>query len=81
VFHDGEVVAYIQAFGHHDDIGGRVPGSMPGTARSVFEEGLAIPPIKYYSAGVRDEAVLTIIKRNTRVPAMLAADLDSEVQA
>ena len=32
VFHDGEVVAYIQAFGHHDDIGGRVPGSMPGTA-------------------------------------------------
>ena len=24
VFHDGEVVAYIQAFGHHDDIGGAV---------------------------------------------------------
>jgi N-methylhydantoinase B len=81
VFHDGQVVAYIQAFGHHDDIGGRVPGSMPGTARTVFEEGLAIPPIKFYSAGVRNEAVLTIIKRNTRVPAMLAADLDSEVQA
>jgi N-methylhydantoinase B len=81
VFHDGQVVAYIQAFGHHDDIGGRVPGSMPGTARTVFEEGLAIPPIKFYSAGVRNEGVLTIIKRNTRVPAMLAADLDSEVQA
>ncbi len=39
VFHDGEVMAYIQAFGHHDDIGGRVPGSMPGTAATVFEEG------------------------------------------
>ena len=51
VFHDGEVVAYIQAFGHHDDIGGRVPGSMPGTAVTVFEEGLAIPPIKLYDAG------------------------------
>src|SRR5262249_25573257 len=36
VFHQGEVVAYIQAFGHHDDIGGRVPGSMPGTATTVF---------------------------------------------
>jgi N-methylhydantoinase B len=81
VFHHGEVVAYIQAFGHHDDIGGRVPGSMPGTAATVFEEGLAIPPIKLYSSGVRDEAVFTIIKRNTRVPDMLAADLDSEVQA
>jgi N-methylhydantoinase B len=81
VFHQGRVVAFIQAFGHHDDIGGRVPGSMPGTARSVFEEGLLIPPIKLYSEGVRDEAVFTIIKRNTRVPDMLAADLDSEVQA
>ena len=78
---DGEVVAYIQAFGHHDDIGGRVPGSMPGTAATVFEEGLAVPPIKLYSAGVRNDAVFTIIKRNTRVPDMLAADLDSEVQA
>jgi N-methylhydantoinase B len=81
VFHEGEVVAFIQAFGHHDDIGGRVPGSMPGSARSVFEEGLAIPPIKLYDAGVRNDAVFTIIKRNTRVPDMLAADLDSEVKA
>jgi N-methylhydantoinase B len=81
VFHEDEVVAYIQAFGHHDDIGGRVPGSMPGTAVTVFEEGLAIPPVKLYAEGVRNEAVFTIIKRNTRVPDMLAADLDSEVQA
>src|SRR4029450_3396428 len=77
----GEVVAFIQAFGHHDDIGGRVPGSMPGTAVTVFEEGPPTPPIKLYSAGVRNEAVFTIIRRNTRVPDMLAADLDSEVQA
>ncbi len=81
VFHDGEVVAYIQAFGHHDDIGGRVPGSMPGTATTVFEEGLAVPPIKFYDRGVRNEAVFTVVKRNTRVPETLAADLDSEVQA
>ena len=81
VFHQGEVVAYIQAFGHHDDIGGRVPGSMPGTAVTVFEEGLAIPPIRLYSRGRRNDDAFKIIKRNTRVPEMLAADLDSEVQA
>ena len=68
VFDQGEVVAYIQAFGHHDDIGGRVPGSMPGTATTVFEEGLAIPPVKFYDRGVRNDAVFTIVKRNTRVP-------------
>jgi N-methylhydantoinase B len=81
VFHDGIVVAYIQAFGHHDDVGGKVPGSMPGTAATVFEEGIAIPPVKIYSEGVKNDAVFTIIKRNTRVPDMLSADLDSEVQA
>ncbi len=81
VFHDGEVVAYIQAFGHHDDIGGRVPGSMPGTAVSVFEEGLAIPPIRIYSEGKRNDDAFKIVRRNTRVPEMLEADLDSEMQA
>lgn len=81
VFHDGEVVAYIQAFGHHDDIGGRVPGSMPGTAVSVFEEGLAIPPIRLYSEGRRNEDAFRIIRRNTRLPEILEADLDSEMQA
>ena len=81
VFDAGEVVAYIQAFGHHDDIGGRVPGSMPGTAVSVFEEGLMIPPVKLYSRGVRNDEAFKIVRRNTRVPEMLEADLDSEMQA
>ena len=81
VFCGGEVVAYIQAFGHHDDIGGRVPGSMPGTAASVFEEGLAVPPIRIYSEGRRNEEAFKIIRRNTRLPDILAADLDSEIQA
>ena len=81
VFHDGTVVAYIQAFGHHDDIGGKVPGSMPGSAVSVFDEGLMIPPVKLYSAGVRNDEAFKIIRRNTRVPEMLEADLDSEMQA
>ena len=81
VFHDGVVVAYIQAFGHHDDIGGRVPGSMPGTAASVFEEGLAVPPIRVYSQGKRNDEAFKIIRRNTRLPEILSADLDSEIQA
>ena len=52
VFHEGEVVAFVQAFGHHDDIGGAVPGSMPSHATSVFEEGLMVPPIRLWDAGV-----------------------------
>src|SRR4051794_29172298 len=59
VFHEGEVVAFIQAFGHHDDIGGRVPGSMPGSAPPAVGGGLAAPPLQLYSPGGRHHAGLT----------------------
>jgi N-methylhydantoinase B len=75
------VVAFVQAFGHHDDIGGAVPGSMPSSATSVFEEGLMVPPIKLWSEGVPNPAALTILTRNSRMPESLAADLDAECSA
>ena len=86
VFHtepggEAKVVAFVQAFGHHDDIGGMVPGSMPSTARSVFEEGLMVPPIKLWDAGVPNRAALRIMTRNSRMPDSLAADLDAECAA
>jgi N-methylhydantoinase B len=85
VFHDGgagpEVVAFVQAFGHHDDIGGAVPGSMPSHATSVFEEGLMVPPIRLWDQGVPNRAALTIMTRNSRMPGSLAADLDAECAA
>lgn len=81
VFDGDDVVAFVQAFGHHDDIGGKVPGSMPSDARSVFEEGLMVPPIKLYDAGIRNDAVVTIMTRNSRLPDHLDGDLDAEVSA
>ncbi|HET6699245.1 MAG TPA: hydantoinase B/oxoprolinase family protein [Nocardioidaceae bacterium] len=76
-----EVVAFVQAFGHHDDIGGAVPGSMPSHATSVFEEGLMVPPIKLWDRGVPCEQALKIMTRNSRMPESLAADLDAECSA
>ncbi|MDT4943435.1 MAG: N-methylhydantoinase [Pseudonocardiales bacterium] len=81
VFHAHEVVAFVQAFGHHDDIGGAVPGSMPSHATSVYEEGLMVPPIKLWDQGVPNRAALTIMTRNSRMPESLAADLDAECSA
>jgi N-methylhydantoinase B len=75
------VVAFVQAFGHHDDIGGAVPGSMPSHARSAFEEGLMVPPIKLWDQGVPNDAALRIMTRNSRMPDSLAGDLDAECSA
>ncbi len=76
-----QVVAFVQAFGHHDDIGGACPGSMPSGATTVFEEGLMVPPIRLWDQGVPNQAALRIMTRNSRMPDSLAADLDAECSA
>jgi len=81
VFFEGEVVCFVQAFGHHDDIGGACPGSMPSGAQSVYEEGLMVPPIKLWDKGIPNESALKIMTRNSRMPDSLAADLDAECSA
>jgi N-methylhydantoinase B len=81
VFDGGEVVAFVQAFGHHDDIGGMVAGSMPSNATSAFQEGLMVPPIKLYDRGVPNEPAIKIITRNSRLPDHIAGDLDAECAA
>jgi N-methylhydantoinase B len=81
IFHEGRVVAFVQAFGHHDDIGGMVPGSMPAHATSAYQEGLMIPPVRLFSQGVRNDDLYRVIVRNSRTPESFAGDLDSEVAA
>ena len=81
IFNTGRVVGFAQVFGHHDDVGGMVPGSLPVHATSIFQEGLLVPPIKLYDAGRPNEAAFEIITRNTRLPEHLRGDIDAEIGA
>ena len=81
VFQNRRLVAFAQVFGHHDDVGGMVPGSLPVHATSIFQEGLMVPPIKLYEAGKRNEAAFEIICRNSRLPDHLRGDVDAEIGA
>src|ERR671932_1642702 len=44
VFHQGRVVGWSAMFGHMSDVGGKTPSSMPTDARTIYEEGVVIPP-------------------------------------
>jgi N-methylhydantoinase B len=77
VFKDGRLVAYTSMFGHQSDIGGKVVGSMPIDATSIFEEGVRIPPIKIYSKGVYNADVIKLIMAQTRKPDWCTADLNA----
>jgi len=58
LWHDGRIVMYVANRGHHADIGGVTPGSMPPFSRRLDEEGCAIRRMKLVNGGVFQEARL-----------------------
>lgn len=75
VFYKDRLVAFTACVFHHSDIGGRVASDN----REVHEEGLFIPPIKLYTAGVPNESVLDLIRWNVRTPEEVIGDIRSQV--
>lgn len=77
IFFKQRPVAFTACVFHHADIGGRVSSDN----REVYEEGLFIPPLKLYDAGVPNEAVLDMIRWNVRTPKEVIGDIRSQVAA
>ncbi|KAL4891149.1 Hydantoinase B/oxoprolinase-domain-containing protein [Aspergillus ambiguus] len=50
-----EIMFYVASRGHHADIGGILPGSMPPKSTALWQEGAAIEGEKVVSNGVFDE--------------------------
>ncbi|KKZ61732.1 5-oxoprolinase (ATP-hydrolysing) [[Emmonsia] crescens] len=59
VFDKGEIVFYVASRGHHADIGGCLPGSMPPTSTELWQEGAAIEAEKLVTGGVFNEERMT----------------------
>jgi N-methylhydantoinase B len=81
IFHEGRLVGWSSMFGHMTDVGGKTPSSMPTDARTIYEEGVVIPPFALYKAGQRNEDALRIILNQVRVPDWNRADLNGLVAA
>ena len=81
IYHLGRVVGWAAMFGHMSDVGGKTPSSMPTDAKTIFEEGVVIPPFKLYRKGVLQEDPLRIILNQVRQPEWNRADLNGIVAA
>jgi N-methylhydantoinase B len=77
VFKDGRLLAYTSMFGHQSDIGGKVPGSMPIDATSIFQEGVRIPPVKIWKKGEYNADLIKLIMTQVRTPDWCQADLNA----
>ncbi|MFQ6538001.1 MULTISPECIES: hydantoinase B/oxoprolinase family protein [Aphanothece] len=81
----GAPLFYVASRGHHADVGGITPGSMPAFSRRIEEEGLLLDNCSFLRAGRLDErAWLERFgegEHPVRDPAQLLADLKAQAAA
>ena len=78
-FWNDQLVAFTLAYSHHTDIGGRFPGGFSSQCTETYEEGLRLPILKLYDAGVRNEALLDTILANVRVSDEWLGDVEAKI--
>lgn len=81
IFREGRLIAWASNFGHQTDIGGKVPGSLPTDATSIFEEGVRIPPVKIFKQGVYQQDLVDLVIHQVRMPAWCRSDLNALIAA
>ena len=82
-----EIIFFTASRGHHADIGGILPGSMPPTSTNLFEEGAHIVSFKIVREGMfdRDGLVKYMIDEPSQYPGSSGCrnirDVESDLKA
>ncbi len=79
VFHNGKHMFWTVTKGHQLDCGAFIPSSVPAPAKDVWQEGLQLPPIKFYDKGKRREDVVRMYLANVRWREWLYGDLMAQL--
>lgn len=75
IFYEGDHIGYAEQWGNLMDVGGSTAGSIPIDARSIYEEGVRMPPVKLYAGGDLNEEVLRFFCHNSRTERETRADV------
>ena len=82
---EGEILFYVASRGHHADIGGITPGSMPPYSTTVEEEGILIDDFLLVDGGLLREAeTYELLSSNAypaRNPQMNLGDFKAQIAA
>jgi 5-oxoprolinase (ATP-hydrolysing) len=85
VFDDDKLIFFVASRGHHADIGGITPGSMPPHSTTVDQEGVLLDNVKLVRRGVFLEAEIRRILSSGPYPSrnvdQNVADLKAQVAA
>jgi 5-oxoprolinase (ATP-hydrolysing) len=82
---EAQPLFYVGSRGHHADIGGTSPGSMPPFSTTIDEEGVQIQNFKLVDRGLLREAEMTALLSSgpypSRNPVQNLADLKAQIAA
>jgi N-methylhydantoinase B len=81
VFIGKRIVAFVANIAHHADVGGMVPGSEAAVCKSIYQEGVRIPPVRIMRAGKLNRDVFDLILLNSRTPDERVGDLKAQFAA
>ncbi|KAG0465172.1 hypothetical protein HPP92_019336 [Vanilla planifolia] len=63
VFSNSKLVFFVASRGHHAEIGGITPGSMPPFSKAIWEEGASIKAFKMVDRGVfQEEGIIKLLQ-------------------
>ncbi|HDS1775818.1 TPA: hydantoinase B/oxoprolinase family protein [Pseudomonas putida] len=79
IFFKQRLQGFAVVIAHHCDMGGRVPGSNAADSTEIFQEGLRIAPMKFYSQGKINDTLVSIIRKNVRLPELVLGDLGAQL--
>ncbi|MFQ5515890.1 MAG: hydantoinase B/oxoprolinase family protein, partial [Myxococcota bacterium] len=77
----GSLRFFCASRGHHADIGGITPGSMPAFSSTLEEEGVVIPPLRIVRRGRLEQERLLALLRGGRYPARAPHDNLADIEA
>ncbi|MGZ5115573.1 MAG: hydantoinase B/oxoprolinase family protein [Burkholderiales bacterium] len=75
VFHDGELVAFAQAWAHFSDIGGMHAGSISPNCTEYYQEGIIVPVVRLAAEGRINDELMRLFLRNSRFPDAVRGDM------
>ncbi|MEM9900471.1 MAG: hydantoinase B/oxoprolinase family protein [Pseudomonadota bacterium] len=81
VFDGTRLIGFVANIVHHADVGGAAKGSMSGGLDEIYKEGLRIPIVRLYRAGVLQDDLLRLVLLNMRLEAERRGDLNAQIAA
>lgn len=79
VFIDDQLAFFAVNRAHHSDIGGATYGAYNAAAREIWQEGIRLPPLRFYDRGKMREDVLRMLKTNVRHARDFEGDLMAQI--